>query len=324
MKKTASNKPTAPKPAVAPEFPHPMAVHEAATTAPVPTPRRTELPAAYGKTRLTLLEIDPRRLYAYWEITAKDREAAPTDGVWVLRFYDVTYIQFDGTNAHSTFDVPVDIGAGNWYIELWSGEKTYCAEIGSRAASGKFVPVARSNFVQIPREEPSPKYEPKQAQVEPVAGKLVPPPPPPPPKVAEPKPVAELPTPTDTVEVIKVKLRQHYEELAVEGGKVTVPKNEPPPAATPAPATATPPATPPVPLPVPTTPKTETVSSFALGSGGFGLPEAKPAIDLKMNAEVILSGRAQPGQTLQLNGRWVTVNPDGTFTVRLALPLAGN
>ncbi len=63
-------------------------------------------------------------------------------------------------------------------------------------------------------------------------------------------------------------------------------------------------------------------SSHDVGSGGNKFPAGPPAIDLRMNAEIVLSGRAQPGQTIQLNGQWITVNSDGTFTVRLALPIA--
>jgi hypothetical protein len=37
---------------------------------------------------------------------------------------------------------------------------------------------------------------------------------------------------------------------------------------------------------------------------------------------VIVYGRAQPGQTLRVNGREVPVNADGTFQVRWTLPVA--
>jgi hypothetical protein len=56
------------------------------------------------------------------------------------------------------------------------------------------------------------------------------------------------------------------------------------------------------------------VGSFAMGGDG------KPSIDLELYAEIIVYGRAQPGQTLQVNGRPVAVNADGTFRVQWALP----
>jgi hypothetical protein len=72
----------------------------------------------------------------------------------------------------------------------------------------------------------------------------------------------------------------------------------------------------------PVSTSSEGVSSF--GSGGswdVGRRDGKSAIDLKLNAEVVVSGRAQPGQTVQMNGRWLKVNADGTFSMRLALPV---
>jgi len=71
-----------------------------------------------------------------------------------------------------------------------------------------------------------------------------------------------------------------------------------------------------------TSPSSESVSSF--GSGGsweIAGPKMAGTIDLRLNAEVVISGRAQPGQTVQVNGRWLKVGDDGTFSVRLALPV---
>ena len=123
------------------------------------------------------------------------------------------------------------------------------------------------------------------------------------------------PTIEESAEITAVKIRQHYEELTA-AGVVAQPPPQP---------VGLSPVPPPPPAPTGEGGRsvaTETFSSVSVGSGGFGLAEGKLAVDLKMHAEVVLSGRAQPGQTLQLNGRWIRVNPDGTFSVRLALPLA--
>jgi hypothetical protein len=142
----------------------------------------TELPSSYGHTRLTLMGIDPFWIHAYWEITPRDHEAvmarlAPerVSAHWALRFYDVTYVDFDGTNAHSYFDQPVDLAAGNWYVNLWSSEKTYCADIGARAPTGRFEPACRSNFVHMPRADESPQYRPQWLRVEEVFDEPLPP-----------------------------------------------------------------------------------------------------------------------------------------------------
>ena len=138
-----------------------------------PPEKLTELPTSYRPPRLTLLEVEPCRVHAYWEITPQDYDAAlkrfgpqPTSAAWVLRFYDVTYIDFDGSNAHTYFDVSIDTMASGWYVDLWSGDKSYCAEIGVRAPDGRFAPVCRSNFVDLPRTEPAPLYGPQWLSVD--------------------------------------------------------------------------------------------------------------------------------------------------------------
>jgi hypothetical protein len=131
---------------------------------------QAELPRAYGHTRLVLLAVDPFHVHAYWEMTlgdrveARERFGAPAleEPEWVLRFYDVTHVEFDGTNARGTFDIPVQPSAQNWYVELWSAEKTYFAELGL-CRGAEFVPVCRSNVVHVPRAAP-PRAAPRAAE----------------------------------------------------------------------------------------------------------------------------------------------------------------
>ncbi len=326
----------------------PVAAPTSPVTAKKKAPRLTELPNEYGKTGLVVMEIDPRRLHIYWEVTAADRESAlkklgkeGAGSSWILRFYDTTYIQFDGKNAHSHFDVPIDLGTGNWYIELWSGEKTYCAEIGARSVTGKFLPVARSNFVQIPRAEQSPEYRPEWTKVEHPAGEVRPPAPVATAKAITPVtlPASASPVQSETItatpptteepkEITEAKVRRHYQDMV--SAAVEVPSH--PPSVSergtgerqvagqvaeivPMPGSQQ--------GPVGAAPSSAASSSFGLGgSGGAGFPVAKPSIDLHLNTEIVVSGRAQPGQTVQLNGHWIKVNADGTFSVRLALPVA--
>ncbi len=124
----------------------------------------TELPSSYGRTRLTLMEIEPFWIYAYWEVTPQDFRSAckqlggdaDTGIEWVLRFYDITRAPFPAGKVYDHFDVPVDLRAGNWYVNLWSGDKTYFAEIGPRSGAGRFLAIRRSNVVCVPRAGPPP------------------------------------------------------------------------------------------------------------------------------------------------------------------------
>lgn len=128
-----------------------------ARTVPTPTairPKRTydDLPWSYGETELVLMAVDPFLVHAYWDFSAEDWETVRHHrGPVVLRVYDVTMIRFNGANAHSYFDVPVGLDARNWYIRLWSAEKSLCADLGWPRPDGSFETLVRSNLIQTAR-----------------------------------------------------------------------------------------------------------------------------------------------------------------------------
>jgi hypothetical protein len=124
-------------------------------------------------TTVVLLPVDPHLIHAYWVMSSdnlenaklllgKDQQRAEA----ILRFYDITYIVFNGSNAHNSFDVPIDLRAENWYVPLWSPEKSYCADLGLRTEDGRFFPLARSNVVGTPRACPSSRKEERYMLVE--------------------------------------------------------------------------------------------------------------------------------------------------------------
>jgi hypothetical protein len=118
-------------------------------------PTKVEQPE---ESRIVLMDIDPHRLHAYWEISHKDKtrileqlgESSHLQKK-IIRVYDVTYIHFDGNNAHGYFDIETDKDRGNWYISLWSPHKSLCAEIGMKSSQGNFYPLARSNVIVTPK-----------------------------------------------------------------------------------------------------------------------------------------------------------------------------
>ena len=110
------------------------------------------------ESRIVLMDIDPYSLHAYWEITNIDKkrilkqfDESSKPPRQIIRVYDVTYIHFDGKNAHSYFDIEINRNRGNWYIDLWSSHKSLYAEIGMKSYLGDFHPIARSNFIDTPR-----------------------------------------------------------------------------------------------------------------------------------------------------------------------------
>jgi len=128
-------------------------LEEAKFYPPPPSPRlpseEGKLPDSYGQTRLVLLVVDPQLVHAYWSVTpdvlraAKRRTGEPSQAI--LRFYE------DGRN----FDVGVDLEARNWYVSLWSPNKSCHADLGLMSEAGAFVPLARSNAIVTPRTLPT-------------------------------------------------------------------------------------------------------------------------------------------------------------------------
>jgi hypothetical protein len=108
-----------------------------------------ELPSAYGKTSLTLLEVDPNLAHAFWEVAVDERRLRESqDGpsgtsFWVLRFYS------NGNGVQNLFDEEISLSAGNWYVRLRAPHKISFAELGLKAPSGSFKAICRSNQVGL-------------------------------------------------------------------------------------------------------------------------------------------------------------------------------
>ena len=128
------------------------------------TPRyvSTELPDGYGENKIVAQVRDPWWIHTYWEIrsstieeirnhlTRSFQEAAP-----ILRVYDISSIDFNGTNAHRYFDIEIRLDARNWYIEVGAPGRSWCVDIGFRLRNGSFFMMARSNCVTTPLDGPS-------------------------------------------------------------------------------------------------------------------------------------------------------------------------
>lgn len=117
-----------------------------------------EPPSKYGRDRMTLLARDPHWIYAYWEVSATTQENLRQEfgdsvehGRTVLRLYDVTGVDFDGSNANSYVDIPIDKHADNWHLEVGQPNRCFCVDLGCILSGGQFVTVLRSNTVETPR-----------------------------------------------------------------------------------------------------------------------------------------------------------------------------
>jgi hypothetical protein len=119
------------------------------------------LSASYNDNRIVLLARDPHRVYVYWDFngerwTQAQNQRNAEDDKLVLRIFDVTYIEFTGANPWSSTDVELTPFATSWYAAVPRADAAYCAEIGYRSRSGRFVSLGRSNVAITPRDEVSP------------------------------------------------------------------------------------------------------------------------------------------------------------------------
>lgn len=143
-----------------------------------------ELPDLGEDTRVVLMAVDPYLVHAYWNVAPGKIEAARAlladaerEAKPVLRFHDMTGIEL-------SFDVEIDLRAGNWYVRLWSPEKRYCVDLGLLGKDGRFSALARSNVVQTPPAWPQVKAEEAALLVEPASPRN---------ETASPAPAAEAP-----------------------------------------------------------------------------------------------------------------------------------
>jgi hypothetical protein len=115
-----------------------------------------ELPNEYGEEKIALMTRDPFVAYAYWEATSSriEREKAwfGLESKLCVRIYDITGVQFDGRNAIGYFDQEVYERVGNWYFDFGRPTHSFCADLGLLSPEGRFLTLARSNYVTMPRD----------------------------------------------------------------------------------------------------------------------------------------------------------------------------
>lgn len=118
---------------------------------------REVLPASYGEDRVVLLPVEPYSAHVYWDLGREKRKLPSKRSRPVLRFHDIT--GSNPENPSGSFDVEVDLRAGNWYVPLWSAGRSYVVELGMRNGKGMFYPLVRSNAAHFPPAHPAEETE---------------------------------------------------------------------------------------------------------------------------------------------------------------------
>jgi hypothetical protein len=114
------------------------------------------LPLGYGEEKIALMARDPYVAYAYWEVTPSRLERDKTwfgwNGKLTVRLYDVTGVQFDGRNASGYYDQEVNDLVGSWYFDVGRPAHSFIADVGLLTPEGRFLTLARSNSITMPRD----------------------------------------------------------------------------------------------------------------------------------------------------------------------------
>lgn len=114
-------------------------------------------PESPRTTALSLMDVDPCRLHAYWSILPNDLNAARRDlGPDAARAELVIRIHGVDESPGPYLDVVVRGAEANRYIDFPRGGGTYSAELGLRRSNGSLNVLAHSNPVTLPRAEPAP------------------------------------------------------------------------------------------------------------------------------------------------------------------------
>jgi glycosyltransferase involved in cell wall biosynthesis len=107
--------------------------------------------------------VTPMNGFAQWRIhqswveeTARSRGNDWNNCALVLRLYDVSYILFNGMNAHSMIDIVMPSICGHMFFRVPRPGTCQLGEVGFRLRNGEFIPAARSQSVQFPRDTPAP------------------------------------------------------------------------------------------------------------------------------------------------------------------------
>jgi hypothetical protein len=132
---------------------------------PVMSASTVDLPVSYHRDTLQGLPVNPSWLSFYWDfskqtLTLVERiriEQKPL----VLRIYDVTFILFNGNNAHHQWEYRLNGKERKYYVHVSGPNACYIAEIGYYNELGSFVPLLRSNTVRTPSSGLSNKLEEK-------------------------------------------------------------------------------------------------------------------------------------------------------------------
>lgn len=114
------------------------------------------LPEEYGENEFFLIPVEPRVVYASWEIL---KDSLPRrKGRLAVRFFEV--METEGSSYDKAFlDIAISAGVGDAFFHVGIQGREIVAEIGHLGADGYFSPLLRSRKVLIPSSLESEEFD---------------------------------------------------------------------------------------------------------------------------------------------------------------------
>jgi glycosyltransferase involved in cell wall biosynthesis len=109
-----------------------------------------------------LAVVAPAKGFAHWRVTddwvgrtSQERGDAWRNCTLILRLYDVSFIEFNGLNAHRIVDHRIPSLCGTYFFDMPKAGGWQIAEVGFLLRNGEFIPAARSQSVSFPPASPT-------------------------------------------------------------------------------------------------------------------------------------------------------------------------
>lgn len=110
-----------------------------------------ELPSKYEKTTVKLLVQSPTRMYAYWEVSAKNTKEFSKK---FSNYNNCTpFLKIENLTLGYSYEIQIDPFSNNYYIDVVDTDCDYKVELIRKTNDSSFM-VASSNETHIPRSAP--------------------------------------------------------------------------------------------------------------------------------------------------------------------------
>lgn len=108
-----------------------------------------------SETKAGLTAVGPKNARIWWDETVVDNLddviAQLEKPRAVLRFYDITGLSVDSGRWNSTFDIDIKLEERGKSLSFWADDRVYMVDLGYVYADGRFLRLARTNTIALPR-----------------------------------------------------------------------------------------------------------------------------------------------------------------------------